>query len=756
MTKSRIETPYYTIQYLLREFSNALGTKGIDKNVARKVDDACNYDNVISPTVYNDLKNKLLYEPLKGFINESIASRVVSVFDNVIEHYREFMQAVPLDGVGSVDAKAFLEQHFFTFEIAFFCDEILDSTSINSKVVAQSGQSFVSIAVNGMKEMPIWADFYHSLSSQNKERLRTWSLSDKAELPSFQYLNLISQKIRPEGLLLSFKVYFLVARLWDYFFKKFPRMNASLLYEKSPQEIGTSFHNSLTSLLKKAGNKHQCSILLGLDLHRKLRLREPKSHVSEESCRVLFGRLKHESELDINNESTYFYHWMKARLELHCGHLDLAVEEYEQAFDQVIYRQGENAKSIIQEALIASCRMEKPNKTFINRLRRMAGMLNLDVMPNGPVNDTSKKKALDIEDWEVAAFARQFDFYFTKESFFSNATYPENLHKSVGVCHISDNDFSVDLKKPNKKLKVGKFGSQEKKIPQLTYFTMTHNTEVVDELLRKGADVNKLSSNCESALLFAVQEMQVNVFPIKTMKDDIFWMLAEHEHTVKTLDSVTTKRKLTPLGCGVQTGRLEVVQKLIEMGSTVDRRHEVSNETPLFTVIAMIGRYTRPEEFENVNKQMQFSDLRLQFIRAHGAGFVPHDFEQLKQFVQNISQDEDVQQYSSMINQYQQNNLIKYASADELRIIARYLIEQGANPNAKHNGELEGYTPLMFAVELDEVDLVHTMLQSTKYKGNLSDTCFFREKNLRVGLFEIACRWGSKRVLKLLDPLLNS
>lgn len=399
--------------------------------------------------------------------------------------------------------------------------------------------------------------------------------------------------------------------------------------------------------------------------------------------------------------------------------------------------------------------MAKPDKPFINRLRRMAAMFNIDLMPGGPVNETTKKKALDIEDWEIAAFARMFDSYFTKESFFPNANYPENPHKAVGMWCVDSNDFTVDLKKPDKKLKVGKFGGLEKKMPQLTYFSMVHNTKAVSELLSKGADVNQLSSSNESALLFAVQEMQVNLFPINTMQDDNFWMLAEHEHTAKTLDTVTTKRKLTPLGCGVQTGRLEIVQKLVEMGATVDRRHDVGNETPLFTAIAMISRHTRPQEVATLGKQMQYSDLNLQSMRAHGAGIVPHDLDHLKQSVQKMQQDESFQNIAAAIEQIQQENYIKYSTAQGFRDIAQYLIELGANPNAKHNTALEGYTPLMLAVELDEVELVHAMLQSNQHKGDLSDTCFYPAKNLRAGLFEIACKWNAKKVLKSLFPQLK-
>ncbi|WP_337162892.1 ankyrin repeat domain-containing protein [Vibrio fluvialis] len=754
MTSQKIATPYYTIQYLLREFANGLGTKGIDPDIAKKIDDACK-NNEVTPAVYDELKHKLIYEPLKGFVNESIAKRFVTGFDNFIEQYRELMQVAPLDGVSTDDGHAFLERHFLTFTIALFCDEMLGDVSINSRVVAQSGQSFVSIVVNGIKRMPQWPEHYKKLSAETKERLRVWSLTEGAELPSIKSINLIGQKFRPEQLWRALKVYFLIARLWDYFFKQFPQMDVSLLYAVAPQDLDVFYRQALAAVLKKAGQKHQRSIPLALELDNKLRLRKSKTSDSEESCRILFGRLKYESEADVNHESTYFCHWMKARLELQSGHLELAIEEYEQAFEQVIYRQGENTVCIIREALIAACRMPKPYKPFINRLRRMAAMFNIDLMPDGPVNETTKKKALDIEDWEIAAFARMFDSYFTKESFFPNANYPENPHKTVGMWFADDDDFAVDLKKPDKKLKVGKFGGLEKKMPQLTYFSMTHNSKAVSELLGKGADVNQLSSSNESALLFAVQEMQVNLCPINTMQDDNFWMLAEHEHTVKTLDTVTTKRKLTPLGCGVQTGRLDVVQKLVDMGATVERRHDTGNETPLFTAIGLISRHTRTEINTLHTELMQDSEMNLKSLRAHGAGLFPHDTGLLKSTFNELREEESYQYAREQQLKYEKEMFERYSTAQGFRDIAQYLIEQGANPNAKHNTALEGYTPLMLAVELDEVELVHAMLQSTLHKGDLSDTCFYPAANLRAGLFEIACKWNSKKVLKSLLPQLK-
>ncbi|MFA0026088.1 ankyrin repeat domain-containing protein, partial [Vibrio sp. 10N.261.49.A5] len=87
MTKQKIETPYYSIQFLLREFANGLGTKGIDSSIAKKIDGACK-NNEITPALYHELKQKLIYEPVKGFINESMAQRFVAGFDRFVEQYR--------------------------------------------------------------------------------------------------------------------------------------------------------------------------------------------------------------------------------------------------------------------------------------------------------------------------------------------------------------------------------------------------------------------------------------------------------------------------------------------------------------------------------------------------------------------------------------------------------------------------------------------------------------------------------------------
>lgn len=95
------------------------------------------------------------------------------------------------------------------------------------------------------------------------------------------------------------------------------------------------------------------------------------------------------------------------------------------------------------------------------------------------------------------------------------------------------------------------------------------------------------------------------------------------------------------------------------------------------------------------------------------------------------------------------DSILQNTSIEGFREIAKYLIDQGADVNAKHNTALKGFTPLMLAAELDEAELCEYML-NTKYKGSIHDTCFDPQTNRRYTVREIAAAWQSKEALKVL------
>ncbi|WP_262488706.1 ankyrin repeat domain-containing protein [Grimontia hollisae] len=521
----------------------------------------------------------------------------------------------------------------------------------------------------------------------------------------------------------------------------------NLLSKLSAEGCWNEMVRNLGALLTEGTERYYSTTNFALGLFDLLRLRKPKQADDKEHCLELLTQLEAEQQrLDKDNETTYYYHWMKARYHLHAGELPLAISCYKLAFELVLYRQGENAGKIITEAITASCRCAKPDKKFINRLRRMAALFKLDLLPPEHSNDAFKVKVQEIEPWEIAAFSQFFNAMFPKESFFPNSVYPAEPHENNGIWMVDETAHVLDLTKPNKTFSVGMEGGLVKKMPQLVYFSMLGDFDAVARLLEAGADVNKLSSSNESAILMAVQAVQINLAPLNSMNDGLLRLISEKTHRKSILDSLSSKRKLSPLGCAVQTWRLDIVKKVLEMGATVDRKHDTIGETPLFTAIGMIAHHTRPKLHEMHWGILKFSDMNLQSVRAHSAGLMPFELEQLKKVMMEQQNDPVFRLGLNATKDYVRENIDRHSTADSFRAIAKLLIEHGADMNAKHDTALLGYTPFMLAVELDEAELVDAMLKSQHQKPNLRDTCVETQRGQRINISQLIINWGSYKV----------
>ena len=95
-----------------------------------------------------------------------------------------------------------------------------------------------------------------------------------------------------------------------------------------------------------------------------------------------------------------------------------------------------------------------------------------------------------------------------------------------------------------------------------------------------------------------------------------------------------------------------------------------------------------------------------------------------------------------------QSNIKKYMTISELREICLLLICQKANPNAKHNTAIEGFTPFMQAAENNEAELFKAMRSAG---GDMRDTCFDPIDKRRVDLREIVHNWQSTDIVPLLS-----
>ncbi|EHH1094054.1 ankyrin repeat domain-containing protein [Vibrio parahaemolyticus O1:K58] len=747
MTSKKIKTPYFSVQYLLREFAKGLGTKAL---AGKKIDDACK-NAEINPYHLDALKQELIHEPLTKYVNISFADHVLEQFESITEAYLNLIKSVPLDGVNADLAQQFIERYFMTFAVAEICSSSLDGMRLTPRDIAWSDKTLMSLVLAKLESSTEWQQFLIKSTEPQKECLRAWSLGPGAELPKLASIASLGEKWQRGNSWGTFKARLITARLWDYFFYRSGYTDLAMLKHNFPNQCLETLVNQMLKLLHQGAVKYEATSPLALGLFDLLRLRKPKAADCQGRCLELLNQLRQQQEkLDTNKETTYYYHWMNARYLLHSGELLAAVDEYKLAFEQVIYRQGENAEKIIVEAIVAACRCPKPNKRFINRLRRMAVVLKIDLMPPEHGNDEYKAKPQEIESWEVAAFSQYFSAFFTRESFFPDAPYPKSPHDNNGVWMVDETVQLLDLKKPDKVFSVGMEGGLVKQMPQLVYFSMLEDGDAISTLLDSGADVNLLSSRNESAILLAVQSMQVNVMPLNSMRDESFKLLSQKPHKRSVLDTLTEKKKLSPLGCAIQTGRLDVVRKLLEMGASVDRRHDIIGETPLFTAIGLIAHHSRPQLNAMHWDMRKYSEMNLQSVRAHSAGLLPHDLEHLKTVMARQESDPIFRSTYEVVKEIERSNIVRYTTADGFRQIAKLLIEQGADPNAKHDTAMLGYTPLMLAIELDEAELVEAMIDSKHHQVNFGDTCMDSLSRQRVDLDRLIRNWRSKKVYQML------
>ena len=190
-------------------------------------------------------------------------------------------------------------------------------------------------------------------------------------------------------------------------------------------------------------------------------------------------------------------------------------------------------------------------------------------------------KGSDVENAEVQQWAFLFKQLFPAESYFPDATIPEAASAyPPGLVVFGPDDYELQLKDwrdPIKQLmNVG-----GKRVTALIYFAGMGKAEEVEHLLGLGADVNKLSSSHDSALLVALR--RITEYGHHDLR--IFELLSSTPHNPETLNTPTDKRKYTILGCAVDTLIPSVVGKILSMGAEPNQCCDVDQVSPLYKAI---------------------------------------------------------------------------------------------------------------------------------------------------------------------------
>lgn len=372
-----------------------------------------------------------------------------------------------------------------------------------------------------------------------------------------------------------------------------------------------------------------------------------------------------------------------------------------------------------------------------------------------PTNRDSGTTDTIVVDWEVKQWANNFFNIFPLELIrnIDSTKFQEKYHTNVDMPLFIE-DGKEPPKEPVKPYKKN-FQIGNKIYPQIVWFSYTGNIDAVKTLLQSNVSVDSLSSSSESALLFAIETM----VPIKTpynpeIGKELFNLISQYPHDKKTINTPTNKQILTCLGQAVWTGDSEVVEKIIKMGAEIDALQSTDRKTALYRVVQYYCGLPK-----KIGEKMVFTPETIDGIRRGNEIFRGMTNDQVFQAWTNLQQNPFIQVAQECSRKYTNDRYMKACTKEKMFKIADMLLRWGANPNFPHdiNG-LKGYTPLMLAAEMNNLELFKLMIENPRKPGNPNLKAQFRPgDNLypEASCWEIAQDWGSQDIIKYLNENKN-
>lgn len=486
--------------------------------------------------------------------------------------------------------------------------------------------------------------------------------------------------------------------------------------------------NSYKILSTEKDKQQQKILQLMRNFDTAIQSRNPKvnSHKTIQELELEIGKLKN------SNGFNYVIYNLKALRYVLVGDLAKAHNFYKKTFEACLYRSKE-MKPIIERALVVAVHQKKIDKAFIRNLINAQITFGYEVPIHYKSNDGKLKVADVIQDWQIEVLKLKFHTMFPDEVLFKGVSYPVKNYRVGPVSSVIDK-IKPDFTNPNKKIKVGEWN---KIIPQLVYFSQLNEIDNVKTLLKKGASVDALSESNESAIGMALES--ASIFEYKTPNQELFNLISQFEHNPTTLNIRTNKKKLLPIISAVETSSPDIVKKVLDMGADPNILGSTDECSALYTCLLYINALKNDKLRDLIFSGANYTSLEaLDSYKRYMMGGLPKD-------------DDEYKKIFDMLVENQIKNIQKYGSLKDFYRIAYLLLDNNANPNQEIVLPIKGYTPLMLAVEFDELKLVEKMIEQG---GDIDKSYSLPSNSLQqIDCQKIAEGFKSEKVLEMLKNL---
>jgi ankyrin repeat protein len=695
-----------------------------------------------------------LHEPLEHHVDAQFANDIVRWLEHFFEQYIAFVAKLSLEGLSREKAEQLLAAHLFSFYGAFALKELcrrLQGPAAETLLNDQKQAIAITSSWASVKIRP-WLGYVSTLSKHQTDQLRRWQSG--IELPSLSSLKNLFRSPEASSVLgntESMRLYtlFVIARVVDWFRRqKFGRLAlahglASLRIGEHDKPIGYLLAEAHSAETMDIQRLHADIDFLadGLNPFR------PKQSSDNE---LLQSRLvdfkKRRRALDPAGTTVFWEHWFEARFHMLSGSSELATNGYRKAFEHAYFRAGRNQETIILEALVVTAMLDRPDKNFLKKLRNAQVLLGME-LPLKPERQDFRSKYDDhVEAWFIDFYRGHFNKRFPEAGAFPGVKYPRHDQALIGPILVTDElgHKKPDLRHPDRRITTG--DGPSKKWPQLVYYTWLGDRDAVSALLKAGADPNKLSQSDESALLLSILALDVTELSNQDFDLSFFKAIIRAKHNHQTLNCRTQKKRLAPLHAALNTNQIAVLETLLDMGCEPDFRAGVEMSTPLYHCLEKIGLLTGKASPLKQLKNAPNDQMLLDTIRRYSGGREGLTLEQVQKKLRQQYNDPRYQSFLAAVQDVVIGAVKNRLDLDELRAMARMLVQKGADPNAMHTYPIKGYTPMMLAVENDEDDLVEFMLEHGR--GSLKMTYQDNRTGREIDCRQIASYFQATKVLK--------
>ena len=717
----------------------------------------------------DDLAGKSIYDPreltreleqsapstLEKYMGPVASDKISTSLSTFIDHYlRDIVGKTAADGVSRADVLGLLIRSCIKEHLVGFV------TKLNQELKAPHPSFWFSPGANTVGATFAWLEehqpgmtaYLASLSKENRDRISSWR--NGKELPSAQSIQLLFSTSNPsktceitrnrnfaKSLLFMARAVDFIKR-HDQGKRLIDEARLSIWNAENGIHFGNAIERIQAQLWLTVKNKDQHVGKLQRDLMRGTEKSDSEGH--QETIRQVRKIIQYSSSL---KSAQYWIDWYDARWHVFSGELEEANRLYKESFEKASFVAGENLRDIIREALVVAANQSKSDIVFLKQLKWSLVNFGYDI-PSASVSKPSNTVSDTIERWEIEQWRSAFFKVFPKEGLYPGTDFGFKVDSTGPLIFTDPGNIKPDYRYPRRKIKIG--DTWKRSMPQIVWFAINENIEACRQLLEKGADINVQSEVGDTPILIALEALNLTEVPYRSLNDELYQLISMERHNGATINTRTEKKRLLPIISAVQTGRFEIVEKILSMGANPNGRGKTDEQTSLTVCLKLIGILKNPELSKNEQLNIPITPETLDSIRRYSQGAFGFTLEdQMK----NLEQMESSALYQQIWERYldlMYQRICENMNLAEMRRVASLLIKAGADANAEHSSPIKGYTPLMLAAELDEVDLFEIMLV---HGGDTAKTYVDPKSGRDVSINEIANYFASRDILLMMSRL---